>query len=87
MARRIPTRALLLPLTLAALPITAFAASEPAQKGADYYTKKVCRTERAPGSRIGGVRRCFTQAEFDRQKAEDRRVVERVQTMKATTGH
>lgn len=87
MASHLPTRVLLLSLALTAVPITAFAAAEPTQKGKDYYTRKICKVERPAGSRLGGVRRCMTQAEYDREKAEDRKVVERIQSMKATTGH
>lgn len=79
---RLPATSLLTALALVAIPIAAFAASEPAAKSNDYYTKKVCETVKPTGSRLGGTRRCRTQAELDAVAAEARRTVERVQSMK-----
>jgi len=76
--------ALLTGLALVALPFTAWAAAAPRQKGDDYYTKKVCEVITPTGSRLGGTRRCRTQAELDAQRQEDRTVLERVQSMKAS---
>lgn len=84
MATRSLTRVALAALAVTVLPITAYAASEPAAKTPDYYTKKVCRVLRPTGTRVGGVRSCRTQAEIDRAKAEDRRVMEKVQSLKVT---
>lgn len=86
MAHRLLTRAALLSLTAAALPLAAYAAAEPAAKNGDYYTKRTCTVTRTTGSRLGGVRRCRTQAEVDQARQEDRQVVERIQSMKPTCG-
>lgn len=86
MASRTLIRIALLSLTATALPLTAFAAAEPANKNSDYYTKRVCKVTRTTGSRLGGVRRCRTQAEIDQARQEDRQVLERVQAFKSTCG-
>jgi hypothetical protein len=44
-------------------------------------TRKICRVDGEIGSRLGGVRRCRTKAEWDAEKAEARTVVDRVQNM------
>ena len=84
MTPHILARAALLAMAAVAVPIAAYAASEPAPKGADYYTKKVCQVIRPTGSRLGGARRCRTQAQIDQARAEDRQVLERIQSMKPT---
>jgi hypothetical protein len=84
MTNRLLTRVALLSLAVAVLPLTAYAAAEPAAKNSDYYTKRICKVTRTTGSRLGGVRRCRTQAEIDQARAEDRQVIERIQSMKAT---
>lgn len=84
MVSRPLTRFALAALAVTALPLTAYAASEPAAKSPEYYTKKVCRVFRPTGTRVGGVRSCRTQADIDRGKAEDRQVMEKVQSMKVT---
>lgn len=84
MASRHLSRAGLITLAAVALPLTAFAAADPAPKGSDYYKKKICETIKPTGSRLGGVRRCRTKAEIDAARTEDRTVVERIQSMKPT---
>jgi hypothetical protein len=84
MSSRSGTHLALASLALFAMPITAFAAAEPAAKNKDYYTKKTCSVDLATGSRLGGVRRCRTKAEKDQARAEDRQVVERIQSQKVT---
>jgi hypothetical protein len=84
MAHHFLSHVALVSLAVVALPLTAYAAAEPAAKGSDYYTKKVCETIKPTGSRLGGTRRCRTQAEIDAAKAEDRQVMERIQSMKPT---
>jgi len=69
---------------LVALPIAALGAAAPANKSDDYYTKKVCEVITPTGSRLGGQRRCRTQAELDAYQAEQRQTLERTQAMKAT---
>ena len=73
---------LLLAIGVIGAPIAAYAASEPATKGSDYYTKKVCETIKPTGSRLGGTRRCRTRAQIDQARQEDRQVLERVQAYK-----
>lgn len=43
-----------------------------------------CEVTRPPGSRLGGVRRCRTQAEWERYRAEMRDVTHRIQAEGAT---
>jgi hypothetical protein len=71
---------LLFALGVIAAPIAASAAAdEPATKGSDYYTKQICETVRPVGSRLGGNRRCRTQAEIDQHRRETRQTLERIQ--------
>jgi hypothetical protein len=70
---------LLLALGVIAAPIAAYAASEPPAPESDYYTKKICETVRPVGSRLGGTRRCRTQAEIDQHQRESRQTLERIQ--------
>jgi hypothetical protein len=86
MASRTLTRVALLSLGVAILPLTAYAGAEPAAKDSDYYTKRTCKVTRTTGSRLGGVRRCRTQAEIDQARQEDRQVLERIQAFKSTCG-
>ena len=67
-----------------AAPIAAYGASEPAAKGSDYYTRKVCDTIKPTGSRLGGTRRCRTRAEIDQARRESRQVIERVQNFQTS---
>ena len=82
MIKRPAAAGLLTGLALVAIPIAAFAASEPAAKGDDYYKKKICETIKPIGSRLGGTRRCRTQAESTRPGARTARCCERVQAFK-----
>jgi hypothetical protein len=75
---------LLLALGVAAAPLAAYAAAAPAEKSSDYYTKRTCQTIRPTGSRLGGVRRCRTQAEIDQARRESREILDRVQAFKPT---
>ena len=47
--------------------------------GSGYGSKKVCKVEGVPGSRLGGKRTCRTQAEWDALARENRTVIERIQ--------
>jgi hypothetical protein len=70
-----------------AVPVAAYGAERPADQKADKYrTKKICRSETTIGSRLAGTTKCRTQAEWDAEKAETRRVVERIQDFKPQTG-
>jgi len=64
------------------VPVALLGAAEPDTK-AEYSTKKVCEVSVPTGSRLGGVRRCRTAAEREEAKAEDRDVVDRIQSRKA----
>ncbi|HEY0411595.1 MAG TPA: hypothetical protein VGD66_00455 [Allosphingosinicella sp.] len=70
-----------------AFPAAAFAADPPARQRDDrYITKKICKTEVRPGSRLAGASKCQTQAEWDAERAETRRVVDRIQALKPSSG-
>jgi hypothetical protein len=84
MLRPVLAPSLLAALAVVAIPIAAYGAAQPADKSDDYYTKKVCEVTTPTGSRLGGTRRCRTQAELDQNRAETKQVIERVQTMKPT---
>lgn len=73
-------RVILSTLAIIAVPI-AVGAEQPRSRSPD-SAKKICETNVPLGSRLGGVRRCRTQAEIDEARAESRRVVDRVQAMK-----
>jgi len=75
---------LLTAVALVAIPVTGWAAAEPVNKSDDYYTKKVCEVIKPTGSRLGGTRRCRTRAEIDAARAEQKQVIERVQTLKVS---
>ena len=47
--------------------------------------KRYCQVTKETGSRLGGVRRCRTKAEWDAEKAEGRATVERIQSGKNMT--
>ncbi|MBV8687187.1 MAG: hypothetical protein JOZ90_15100 [Alphaproteobacteria bacterium] len=78
--------ALALVVSLAA-PAAALAADPPAaQQSQKYRTKKICRSETVIGSRLSGSTKCRTQAEWDAERAEARRTVERIQDFKPQVG-
>ncbi|HYI64190.1 MAG TPA: hypothetical protein VEW71_04825 [Allosphingosinicella sp.] len=77
-------RTLAASLAVIAVPIAVVGAAEPDAK-ADYSTKKICDVTNVTGSRLGGVRRCRTQAEREQAKAESRDVVSRIQSQKNFT--
>ena len=61
--------------------------AEPASKSRDDSTRKTCEIQNTTGSRLGAVRVCRTKAERAQAKAEEREVVERVQSRKAMNGN
>jgi len=69
-------------LAVVVVPIAVLGAEPPAPKS-DYDNRKVCRVDRNTGSRLGGVQRCRSKAEWDQARQESRRVVDRMQGMKA----
>jgi hypothetical protein len=58
-------------------------AEGPAQKAGD-ANRITCEVTHPPGSRLGGVRRCRTQAEWAQFRAETRDVMHRIQGEGAT---
>jgi hypothetical protein len=66
------------------IPIAVLGAQEPAARK-DINARKVCRVDRTTGSRLGGVQRCRSKAEWDQARQESRRVVDRMQGNKADT--
>lgn len=66
-------------LALIAVPMV-LAAQEPA--GASVKPdRRICRTSTELGSRLGRVRRCYTQAEYDAMSKDSREAVDRVQSI------
>jgi hypothetical protein len=74
-------RALLASIAVVAIPLTVVGAAEPQNES----TKKTCKVGKVTGSRLGGVRRCRTQSEWDQEKAESRDVTQRIQSQKNMT--
>jgi hypothetical protein len=76
-------RRLISTLAVIAIPVAVIGA-EPAPRSRDNpSTRKVCEVRGETGSRLGNVRVCRTKAERDQAKLESRRVVERIQNMRA----
>lgn len=50
-------------------------------------TKRYCETYSDIRSRLSGTRRCMSEAEREALQQDSRRVVDRIQTMKATSAH
>lgn len=44
--------------------------------------RRICRTEKILGSRLGKTRRCLTAAQWSEAKSADRQVIERVQNQR-----
>jgi hypothetical protein len=83
MKRAVPALCLFVLLAPAAL---ALPRSRETKHDESYYTKKICRSEQAMGSRLETNRRCMTQSEWDLLRMEQRRVVDRIQAMKPVSG-
>ena len=70
-----------------AVPAASLAAERPTkQKNENYSKKKICRSEATIGSRLAGTTKCRTQAEWDAEKEETRRTVQRIQDFKPASG-
>lgn len=65
------------------IPLAVVGAQEPA-KSTDPSAKRICEVVKPTGSRLGGVRRCRTEAEREEHQREARQVVDRIQAMKPT---
>lgn len=76
-------RALSAAIAVVAVPVVLVA--QPVIEPRNDSTRKICRIDNTVGSRLGGVRRCRTKAEWDAEKAEARTVVDRVQNMRPQT--
>jgi hypothetical protein len=70
-------------IAVIASPVAVLDAEGPALK-ADSSDQVICEVTHPPGSRLGGVRRCRTRAEWAQYRAETRDVVHRVQREGAT---
>jgi hypothetical protein len=72
-------------IAVIAAPTVVLSAEVPATaQKADNSDQVVCEVTHPPGSRLGGVRRCRTRAEWAQYRAETRDVVHRVQAEGAT---
>lgn len=54
-------------------------AQQARSRGSDYGNKKICKVEPRAGSRLGGVRTCKSQAEWDQIARESRLTAENIQ--------
>jgi hypothetical protein len=72
---------ILLSLAVVAVPIAVHGAEGPRRTPAS-TAKRTCEIETPTGSRLGGVRRCRTDAEREAAKQEARLTVDRVQAWK-----
>jgi hypothetical protein len=70
-------------IAVIAAPVVVQGAEAPARK-TDDSNQVICEVTHPPGSRLGGVRRCRTRAEWAQYRAETRDVVHRIQAQGAT---
>lgn len=78
-------RALLAAAAIVAVPIAVQGAEPPAKQTA--RPKRICEAYSDINSRLHNVRRCRSADERAQAKQEARQVVDRIQTMKATSAH
>ena len=78
-------RAIAAAIALVAVPIAVQGAEGPRRTPASPQAKRTCTVDLQTGSRLGAVRRCRTADEREAAKQEARTVVDRIQSMKATT--
>jgi len=71
-------------LAVLAAPVAVQSAERATQKADDDPNRVTCEVTRPAGSRLGGVRRCRTQAEWAQYRQEMRDTVHRVQAEGAT---
>jgi hypothetical protein len=76
-------RTLAAAVAVVVIPIAVRGAETPPSRTADYDARKVCRVDSKTGSRLGGVQRCRSKAEWDQARQESRRVVDRMQGNKS----
>ena len=76
-------RALAAALAVVAVPLTVQGAEGP-RRPANPQAKRTCEVDLPTGSRLGGIRRCRSAEERAEHRAEARRTVDRIQSMKAT---
>jgi hypothetical protein len=60
------------------------AGAERAAQKSDDPDRLTCEVTRPPGTRLGGIRRCRTQAEWAQYRGEARDVIHRIQAEGAT---
>jgi hypothetical protein len=77
-------RALAAAIAIVAVPIAVQGAEGP-RTTRNPTAKRTCEVDLPTGSRLGGIRRCRSQEEREAAKQEARTVVDRIQSMKATT--
>jgi hypothetical protein len=73
-------------LAVVAVPM-AVSGQQPAPQRKAEPVKRYCEAYSDVQSRLSGRRRCQSRAERDALKQESRQVVDRIQTMKATSAH
>ncbi len=78
-------RALAAAIAVVAVPIAVQGAEGPRRTAPNPEAKRTCTVDLQLGSRLGGVRRCRSAEEREAAKQEARTVVDRIQSMKATT--
>jgi hypothetical protein len=79
-------RALLAALAVVAFPL-AVQGAEPQTRTPTAQPKRICEAYSDISSRLRNVRRCRSADERIQAKQEARQVVDRIQTMKATSAH
>lgn len=76
-------RAIAAALAIVAVPI-AINGADAQQKTTANPQRKICNVQSKTGSRLGGATSCLTREERTAMRAEARRTVDRIQTMRPT---
>lgn len=79
-------RLLIAAAAVVAIPMAAVGQDRDNSQRRSASAKRYCEANNDVASRLNNRRRCFTKAEYDAMKMEARQTVDRIQTMKATTG-
>lgn len=74
-------------LAVVAVPMAVSGQQPSTQRKAPTVTKRVCEAYSDVYSRLSGRRRCQSAAEREALKQESRQVVDRIQTLKTSSGH
>jgi hypothetical protein len=75
-------RIVLATIAVIAIPIAVQGAEGPPRTKPQPETKRTCNVNVPTGSRLGGIRRCRTNAEREAAKQEARQTVDRIQAWK-----